>query len=93
MQYERAIEDYTRAIQLGPESPQNSVTYRNRAEAYYALAQYQPAIKDFSMAIQLNPQSASAYYGRGLAYQELGKMDEAQADFAKYKELTGKDRP
>jgi Flp pilus assembly protein TadD len=45
------------------------------------------------MAIQLNPQGTAAYYSRGLAYQKLGRTAEAQADFSKYKELTGQDHP
>ena len=47
------------------------------------------AIADFTHAIQLNPQDFLAYQNRGLVYQTLGKQKEAEADFQKYKELTG----
>ena len=38
-------------------------------------------------AICLNPQDAMAYYGRGMAYESLGKTKEADLDCQKAKEL------
>ena len=37
--------------------------------------------------IRLNPQNAKAYNNRGLTYQSLGKVEEAERDFQKAKEL------
>jgi len=42
-QYQKAIDDYTRAIELDPE---NADTYDNRGLAYVTLSQYQKAIDD-----------------------------------------------
>ena len=38
-------------------------------------------------AIRLNPQNAKAYNNRGLTYQSLDKVEEAERDFQKAKEL------
>ncbi len=39
------------------------------------------AIQDFTKAIELNPQDATAYSGRGLAYQKKNDLINAQRDF------------
>ena len=39
------------------------------------------------------PQLVVAYAHRGLAYHQIGETAKSEADFAKYKELTGKDAP
>ncbi len=57
--------------------------------AYSEQDKYAQALADFNRAIQISPQHAQAYYNRGLAYQNLGQQQQADADFAKYKELTG----
>jgi tetratricopeptide (TPR) repeat protein len=41
---------------------------------------YERAIADFSAAIQRDPQFPAAYHNRGLAYFQLGRVDEALAD-------------
>ena len=54
------------------------------------LGQHQRAVEDFNVAIRLDPQYAWAYYGRGVAYDNLGQkgaQELADRDFAKAKEL------
>ena len=51
------------------------------------LGQYERAIQDYDEAIRLNPQYVYAYNNRGLTYQSLGKVEEAERDFQKAKEL------
>ena len=60
---------------------------------YKVLKDYPAALADYAKAIELDPQDANAYNNRGLTYLKLGKPTEASTDFAKYKELTGKDAP
>ena len=55
------------------------------------IKNYKLAIKDFSQAIKLDPKNIDAYYNRGIVYQELGKSEKANADFAKYEKLRTKD--
>jgi tetratricopeptide (TPR) repeat protein len=54
-QYDRAIEDLDRAIQL---DPQNVVAFYDRGIAYGAKGQRDRAIQDFDQAIRLDPQFA-----------------------------------
>ena len=54
-QYQRAIEDYDKAIQLDPDY---ATAYYNRGGSYSDLAQYQRAIEGFDKAIQLDPDYA-----------------------------------
>jgi tetratricopeptide (TPR) repeat protein len=67
-QYKRAINDYTRAIELDPE---DAMAYNNRGIAYADLGQYKQAIRDYDRAIELNPEYAAAYNNRGNAYLML----------------------
>jgi Flp pilus assembly protein TadD len=57
------------------------------------MGQYDLAIADFTIVIKMDSENADAYKNRGMSYQLLGKTAEAEADFAKYKELTGEDAP
>ncbi len=50
-QYQRAIQDYTRAIQLDPDLAQ---AYYNRGIVYYNLGEYQRAIQDYDKACSLD---------------------------------------
>jgi tetratricopeptide (TPR) repeat protein len=89
-QYDKAFDDFDKAIQI---DPNNALIYFNRGLAYNSMQEYDLAIIEFSKDIEMNPQAALTYYARGLAYQKLGKTADAEADFAKYKELTGEDVP
>ena len=55
----------------------------------HQFKKHQEAISDFNSAIEFNPKTANTKYyaARGLAYKTLGKIKEAEADFAKAKEL------
>ncbi|MDA9968356.1 tetratricopeptide repeat protein [Salibacteraceae bacterium] len=46
-----------------------------------SLGEYKSAIADFTTAIRLDPDDASAYYNRGLAYDDLGEYKSAIADY------------
>ena len=81
-EYQLAIEDFGKAIQLGVPNLQ-SYAYGNRGYAYYALGQYQQAIQDFDKAIQVDPDYAEAYNNRGVSYKSLGQTVKAQDDFDK----------
>lgn len=72
--YQQAIAEYTKAIQI---DPNNTDTYNNRGFAYYKLKDYQNAITDYNAAIKLNPNYAYAYNNSGLVYYEYGNIDEA----------------
>ena len=77
--YDRAITDYDRVIQLQPHC--DICTYHNRGFAYLYKEDYDRAIADFDQAIQIQPDFAVAYGNRGLAYHDKGDYDRAIADF------------
>ena len=77
------LADFTEAIRLDPDY---RGSYHNRGFAYRNLEKYDLAIADYTEAIRLEP-GAITYYHRGAAYQSLGKVEEAERDFAKAKSL------
>ena len=83
-QYDKAIADYNKAIELDPKS---AVAYSRRGFAYGELEQLDKAIADLTKAIELDPKDADCYNNRGKAYLKVGKKKEAEADFAKAKML------
>jgi tetratricopeptide (TPR) repeat protein len=84
-QYDLAISECTRAIQLDPNL---YIAYINRASAYGLKEQYDLVIGDCSAAIQLEPDLPLAYLSRGLAYRSLGRQAAALSDLQKLLTLT-----
>ncbi len=84
-QYEKAISECTKAIQL---EPHLYIAYINRASAYSMKGQYELVINDCNLAIQLEPDLPLAYLSRGMAYRSLGRKTEALKDFEKFVTLT-----
>ena len=82
--YDRAIEDYDKAIRLNPKF---AIAWRNRGSTFALKRQYDRALEDFNEAIRLDPQSGIAYQTRGLANQTLGNDSAADRDFKKAEEL------
>jgi len=52
----------------------------------FTKADFRGAIKLYDEIIELSP-NANAYYYRGWAYRKIGNEEQAQADFAKAKQL------
>ena len=67
--YQGAMADYTKAIEINPEY---APVYYFRGIAMDDLQDYQGAIADFSKAIEINPMNAIFYYNRGSAKDDLG---------------------
>jgi len=60
-EYQKALADYNRAIQL---DPQHALAYNNRGNAYSSLEEYQKAIADYDRALQLDPNDTQARENR-----------------------------
>ena len=58
-----------------------SEAYKIRGDAKYNLQNYTEAIKDYDKAIYMKPTNFKAYYQRGKAKIEIGKVSEARIDF------------
>jgi tetratricopeptide (TPR) repeat protein len=68
-EYNKALEDYTSAINCGGHKLPGA--YNNRAFCYAKLEQYEEAIDDYSKAIECDPKNTHALYNRGLSYIKL----------------------
>lgn len=88
--YELAAKDLNQVIAL---KPNDANAYFYLGKTYFAQNEFDFAITNYTYAIELNPEDFEAYLNRGEIYKMLGKIAEAEADFAKYKELTGQDAP
>jgi tetratricopeptide (TPR) repeat protein len=66
-EYEYAVADLSRAIQINPKL---SMAYNNRGAAYSALNEYERAFNDFSVAIQLDS-NILAYHNRAIVRSYL----------------------
>ncbi len=77
--YQRALEDFNQAIRLNPE---HALAYFNRAFSNYYLQKHNEALADFSKAIKLAGLERPEFYdARADLYLELGKEEEALADY------------
>jgi tetratricopeptide (TPR) repeat protein len=76
-EYDRAIADLDRAIELGA----NHEAYNDRGVARMRAGRPEEALLDFSRAVEMAPEPASYLHNRGMAYMQLGRNDEALADF------------
>lgn len=85
--FDRAIADFTQAIQLNPKDAKPHV---NRGNAYSDKGDFDHAIADYNEAIQLDPKFAFAYLNRGLANLFTGALPKAIADLNQASELDPK---
>jgi tetratricopeptide (TPR) repeat protein len=83
-QYELALADYARSIEINPDSV---FPFANRAEVYRMQEKYDLVIADTTQAIRIDPALNASYAIRGMAYEKMNDLDHARADFDKALEL------
>ncbi len=83
-EYETAINDYTKAIELKPSEP---TVFLSRGIAFYNTKKFDLAIADFDNAIKLDPTESMAFYNRGNAFEKAGNKQKAMNDYQKAFEL------
>jgi tetratricopeptide (TPR) repeat protein len=76
-EYQRAIEDFDRALQL---DPKQVWAYVERGYVFRRLQEFHLAIEDFNRALQLDPKDTWAYASRSLAFFELNEYQRAIED-------------
>ena len=76
--YENAILDFTKAIDL---KPTNAAAYDGRGGAYVGKKDYIRAVADLTEAIRLNPKSVYSIVDRGHSYFLMKDYDRSIADF------------
>jgi Tfp pilus assembly protein PilF len=81
--YQGALADFNRAMQLDPNNYADAYGYYSRGNLKHdKLNDTQGALADFNQAIQLNPKYADAYNSRGnLKYVKLNDTQGALADY------------
>ena len=73
-EYDRAIQDLDRAIQL---KANYAEAYNNRGIAYEAKGEYDRAVQNYDQAIRLNPDDAEVQYNLATLYGKRGRLDQA----------------
>jgi protein O-mannosyl-transferase len=86
-QKKRALEDFTEAIRMIPESSKSASAYHNIGTTYFDLGQHQFAIDNFSKAIALKPDYADAWNNRAFVYLNTGNISSGCGDARKACEL------
>ena len=83
-EYRAAVKDYTTCIGLATQRtlPDIHNVYASRADALLKAGYYSDALDDFTTAITLYPHPLY-YYHRGVVLKILGRLNEADADFAR----------
>ena len=84
-EYEKAAEEFTRAIQLDPSLDQ---AYTGLATAYERLGKLNDAQNTYQQAIKLRPQYWKGYNQLGIFYCKQSQYDQCTAMFQKVAELT-----
>ncbi|EHK41429.1 hypothetical protein TRIATDRAFT_173440, partial [Trichoderma atroviride IMI 206040] len=78
--YAKAIEQYSKAVDLFP----NSATYLgNRAAAYMSNGQFEAALDDCSRATDLDPNNAKVLLRLARIYTGLGRPEEAMTTYSR----------
>lgn len=77
--YERAIQDYTAAIDLDPGSA--AAAHSNRGYAWRKLGQYEAAIADYTRALELDPSNLKTLAHRAYSHAKAGQYALAVQDY------------
>jgi serine/threonine-protein kinase len=83
--YEKAVDEFTRAIQLDPSS---DTAYTGMASAYERLGKLNDAEKTYQQVINLRPRYWKGYNQLGIFYCRQSQYDKCAAMFQKVAELT-----
>jgi tetratricopeptide (TPR) repeat protein len=83
-EFDKAIEDLDKAIQL---NSQSYSSYHNRGMAYSGKGRHEKAVEEFSKVLEINPSSTLLLKDRGTAYRKLAEYELALADLQKCVEL------
>jgi len=87
-EYDRAIEDCDRAIELDPRNP---FAYNSRGAAYYFKKDYDQSIADYAQAIRFNPKFIDPIHNTGISYAAKGDYDTAIAMYNKALRIDARD--
>ena len=75
--FDRAIKDYTKAIELNPEFAE---VYVKRALAYIRIGKFDRAIQDYDKVLELKPKFIAFYAARGIMSLHIEEWESAKLD-------------
>ncbi|HZR61819.1 MAG TPA: tetratricopeptide repeat protein [Xanthobacteraceae bacterium] len=87
-QYDRAMTDCNRAIEL---DPRDDHAFNTRGAIYHLTKKYDQAIEEYSKAIRLNANFIDPVHNRGMSYAAKGDYDTAIADYNAALKLNARD--
>jgi len=79
-EYELAIDDLTKSIELNKE---NASAYHSRGMVYYELKDYNLAVNDFAEAIKLSQDNPVTFFNLGMSYYRMEDKESACPYFHK----------
>jgi len=79
--FEKAVEFYSRILDMKPPSKIVSLVYKHRGMAYFAQSRYDDAVSDFTSAFDVDGSAYKALYYRGVVRSVQGKPAEAVEDY------------
>jgi len=99
--YNRAIADYTKAIEIDPEYADayynRALAWKNKGYRYYkkaaadfkksTMANRMAIIANLTKIIEMTPNDPKVYYNRGIIWKKIGDYDKALADYTKAIEI------
>jgi len=77
-EWEKAIEEYDKAIEANPNGNGSHIYFSNRSACYAELHKYQEALDDAKQSVKLKPDFAKAYSRLGFAQFKLNDLEEAE---------------
>lgn len=80
LEYELAITDFTRSIELNDTA---ASAYHSRAMASYELRDYTAAVDDFLKTLELSEGNAALYFNLGMSYYRLSEKEKSCPYFHK----------
>lgn len=83
-EYERASQEYDRALRQGPNEPH---VVRAKARTLMQLGRNDEALEWYNRVIDLQPYFGGTYANRGILYDRMGKYELAVADYEKSLQL------
>ena len=85
--YEEAINEFTTFLKTTPNDGNKKVALYNRGMSYYNLGQHDSALKDGESCLNIDPFWVKGYKCLGLAFEGLGKHQEAVDTFLNGKKI------
>jgi tetratricopeptide (TPR) repeat protein len=80
-QYQKAIDDYTKALAYIDNEKDKSSLYENRGDCYFFLDNYEEASKDYKSFLAISPTGTRVHNQLGRCYLGMKKFDLAEACF------------